>query len=322
MKAPSLLALVALAGCQGNETAVSSPVVVRPPGDVECGGSIAIQPVSIDNCAYCSFDDYPTGRAPLPPDAPAVTGPVDIRALIGPDCEPREPDQASLVAALRAAIDDALAIARERVQGCYSCPGSWEIPLDACGLPDAGALASQLATGCAVEVTLHAVASCTCADDPHAPAEICGDGRDNDGDGLFECEDPGCRNLDGSCDAHETDCADGVDNDRDGDADCRDPDCANADGCRFDPVEICVDGVDNDGDGAIDCADPDCAGTIGCLPVEPCGDGDDGCPVPIPDSCAPGVDPDGDGLAGCADPDCRTHPACWTPCGDDPSCWF
>jgi|GEM_PF-5914091 len=356
----ALIAIVAIAGCNQNATRSSSGAVVRTHvSDLTCGGSVAIEPMGIENCAWCSFDDYPTGRALLPADHPPVLGPLDIRALIGADCAPLDPANAPLVTALHAAIDDAVAIARQRVQGCYTCPGTWDIALDACGLPAPDALASQTGTGCGVEVTAHVVASCSCASDPHAPAEICGDDRDNDGDGLRECEDPGCIEPDGSCDAHETECGDGEDNDRDGAVDCADPDCAQADGCRYDPIEICGDGIDNDGDGLTDCADDDCAAV--CMPPEPCANGIDsdgdvidcasdgerchdgvdndgnglidcadpactGSPLCVAtgptETCAPGIDADGDGLAGCADPDCHSHPSCWVACGDDASCWF
>jgi hypothetical protein len=68
--------------------------------------------------------------------------------------------------------------------------------------------------------------------------EICGDGIDNDGDGLI---DEGCVEI----------CNDGIDNDGDG---LIDEDC---------PQEVCNDGIDNDGDGLIDenCPPPTNPGT-------------------------------------------------------------
>ncbi|MCO4763527.1 MAG: hypothetical protein KC502_18565, partial [Myxococcales bacterium] len=59
--------------------------------------------------------------------------------------------------------------------------------------------------------------------------ETCGDGKDNDGNGLTDCSDPVCKGK-GSC------------------------------------VESCADGKDNDLDDKIDCADPDCAGDLNCAP--------------------------------------------------------
>lgn len=123
------------------------------------------------------------------------------------------------------------------------------------------------------------------------PHEVfCGDGHDDDGDGLTDCEDPDCVDapcgnglicIDGSCggcrgESVETNCGDGADEDCDGLVDCADPDCAGlvcgADGsvCTAEGTcpcaggltkeRLCYDGVDDDCDGLVDCADPDCDG--------------------------------------------------------------
>ncbi|MBR9683180.1 hypothetical protein GOV03_01435 [Candidatus Woesearchaeota archaeon] len=64
----------------------------------------------------------------------------------------------------------------------------------------------------------------------------------------------------------ETNCGDGVDNDRDGLIDCDDGDDCSADmACLIlDFVEICDDGIDNNGNGLIDCADPNCPNGQSC----------------------------------------------------------
>lgn len=116
---------------------------------------------------------------------------------------------------------------------------------------------------------------------PSPVSEICGDGEDNDGNGLIDCVDPACRLLPECIE----DCGDGVDNDQDGYADCEDADCAEAEGC----VEVCGDGADNDSDGLTDCEDPDCASLESCQ-----------------EDCADGLDNDSDGLADCEDPDCSS----------------
>ncbi len=64
----------------------------------------------------------------------------------------------------------------------------------------------------------------------------------------------------------ETRCSDGRDNDGDGLFDCDDPDCAADEACLIvnpDP-EICDDTIDNDGDGLTDCADSDCSADPAC----------------------------------------------------------
>jgi hypothetical protein len=133
-------------------------------------------------------------------------------------------------------------------------------------------------------------------------AEDCADGRDNDGDGLVDCDDGDCN--DPAC---VEDCADGRDNDGDRVIDCSDPDCN-------DPVcdELCSDGRDNDADGAVDCDDPDCDGFCG----EVCDDGrdndgnglvdcmDPACTDFCDEICDNGVDDDTDGLIDCLDPEC------------------
>jgi hypothetical protein len=89
----------------------------------------------------------------------------------------------------------------------------------------------------------------------------CGDGMDNDDDGLRDCADPDCYGDTTHC-TSEVHCADGADNDGDGDTDCADTDCqASAYWCTGteDMDRLCNDGVDNDGDGQSDCDDSDCS---------------------------------------------------------------
>jgi len=68
----------------------------------------------------------------------------------------------------------------------------------------------------------------------------------------------------------ETDCGNGIDDDGDGLIDCEDPDCANSNVCV---VEICNNGIDDDGDGFTDCADVECIEITSCIEI--CGNGID-----------------------------------------------
>jgi hypothetical protein len=144
-----------------------------------------------------------------------------------------------------------------------------------------------------------------CADDACASIcpEICGDSLDNDSDGLADCEDADC---DGSCTEA---CGDGRDNDGDGLIDCADQDCSVPE-CP----EICTDGRDNDGDGASDCSDLDCndpSCTELCTDArDNDGDGavdcdDPDCDGDCPENCEDARDNDGDGLIDCSDPQCE-----------------
>jgi hypothetical protein len=75
---------------------------------------------------------------------------------------------------------------------------------------------------------------------------------------------PGCS----ECIPVPEDCGNGLDDDCDGLVDCRDPDCAAVPACIPKPVELCDDCVDNDGDGLIDYEDPDCCETSQTLGVD------------------------------------------------------
>jgi hypothetical protein len=124
----------------------------------------------------------------------------------------------------------------------------------------------------------------------------CGDGIDNDGDGLFDLDDPGCTvPLDSSEHSSLLRCDDGLDNDGDGLIDFpEDPGCANL----LDQWEgiDCDDGIDNDGDGFRDFPED-----LGCDGLE------DGSEWSAGLLCDDGLDNDGDGLIdfpedpGCAD---------------------
>ncbi|MFN8543414.1 MAG: hypothetical protein U0807_04330 [Candidatus Binatia bacterium] len=79
----------------------------------------------------------------------------------------------------------------------------------------------------------------------------------------------------GACTPVAEVCGDGIDNDCDGVTDCNDSDCAATSVCQPDRVaEICGDCIDNDGDGFVDFEDPDCCAAtahlaIGRLAIRP-----------------------------------------------------
>lgn len=171
---------------------------------------------------------------------------------------------------------------------------------------------------------------------PHIPLEICGDGLDNDGNGLIDCADLTCANT-AACPPPVELCSDGLDNDGNGLIDCADLACTGAVGCPPPVAEICGDGIDNDENGLADCKDPACDGTPVCQTAgrELCGDGIDNdhnlvtdcrdpacigtpaCPAPTPEICGDSKDNNGDGLVDCADPLCFGSRRCvYEKCGD------
>jgi hypothetical protein len=113
------------------------------------------------------------------------------------------------------------------------------------------------------------------------PAERCGDGIDNDRDGLVDCEDSFCFPETYDC---SEDCANGVDDNEDGAIDCDDDRCWGHPACP----ERCWNEADDDHDGLVDCEDADCT----C------------------ERCENGVDDDANGRVDCADRRCFDDPAC------------
>jgi hypothetical protein len=144
----------------------------------------------------------------------------------------------------------------------------------------------------------------------------CGNGADDDCDGLIDCKDPDCQRLGAACAPNGFVCtaASG--------GTCA---CSGNGGTPQAKETSCADGFDNDCDGAVDCLDMDCRPATpgafgqGCTPaggnpaVAPafgfkcdflgrcvCSKGQ-----AVEVSCGDGVDNDCDGLVDCADPDCQ-----------------
>lgn len=113
----------------------------------------------------------------------------------------------------------------------------------------------------------------------------CGDGIDNDADGLVDHGlDPQCASAADASEAPDPECSDGVDNDSDGKTDWgSDWGCSSASDNTESPNPQCSDGADNDGDGKVDYpADTGCTSNT------------DNVEAPDP-QCSDGVDNDGDG---------------------------
>ena len=172
-------------------------------------------------------------------------------------------------------------------------------------------------------------------DGPAAPEDneaACGNGCDDDGDGLADCDDFGCAGLGactsgGSCDGGVEGpentleaCTDGCSNDGDRYVDCDDFDCAGIGECpargeycegaptHENTPEACSDSCSNDLDLHVDCDDFDCAG-IGTCPALDGGVGGVQCTGPLVqentvETCADGCSNDGNNFADCDDFGC------------------
>lgn len=111
-------------------------------------------------------------------------------------------------------------------------------------------------------------------------------GVDNDLDGYPAGVGPGLDCDDTNPNVHPNaneslSCGNGLDDDCNGLTDCADPicdgyTCGTGGSCvnRNCTVEICNDGIDNNGNGAIDCADPDCMMGTACNDNNACTTGD------------------------------------------------
>jgi hypothetical protein len=166
---------------------------------------------------------------------------------------------------------------------------------------------------------------------------LCSDGCDNDGNGVFDCDEetccgsigcePGTECGGGSCtNVREVDysyCTDGCDNDGNGVFDCDDSGCCEAlagscpSGTRCGETtcttasettySYCADGCDNDGDGVFDCDDSGCCEALAgsCPSTSRCGEPT--CTTASETTysyCADGCDNDGDGVFDCDDSGC------------------
>jgi hypothetical protein len=128
--------------------------------------------------------------------------------------------------------------------------------------------------------------------------EICGNGIDDDCNGLVDCFDRACQSDPSCINKKKEVCDNGIDDDGNGLVDCKDPSCFGDKVCVVPGREICNNNLDDDDDDLADCADSDCAGDPTCV-VRPGNE-----------ICDNGKDDNADGLADCTDPQCKTFPAC------------
>ncbi len=136
----------------------------------------------------------------------------------------------------------------------------------------------------------------------------CDDGKDDDGDTVYDCGDNDCHDFpacipDGSDEVGEGRCGDFIDNDKDGHVDCDDNGCVGTKVCSGSwdlQVGGNVGGTDS---GVDDDALPDLA--PGKTVEDLIGKGDDKDGERSDEVCADGIDNDNDGRTDCADFGCR-----------------
>jgi len=175
----------------------------------------------------------------------------------------------------------------------------------------------------------------------------CSDGKDNNHNGLIDCQEPACQGHSGATpgsvlcarpERSDVSCLSYWDEDGDGHAGCDDPDCAAA--CAQSEgvdASTCGNGIDDDRDGRIDCAELNCRDarhlTTPCPWEETgdyCHDGEDDDADSDTDcrdsacsslcqsqegydnlTCQDGIDNDDDGLIDCQEPVCLDNPGAW-----------
>ena len=210
-----------------------------------------------------------------------------------------------------------------------------------------GALCDAVGHTCSVKGTTGTSTCAVCSGNggtPEAREASCGDGKDNDCNGLVDCQDPNCSSLPcalgftcdptaKTCSVPSSSCATcgqaaciGLTCDALGHA-CSSGSPSTCSTCPAGAVEICNDGKDNNCDGLVDCADPQCQpvgnalgavcnavgltcstkGATGSSTCSVCS-GNGGTPEATEVSCGDGKDNNCNGLIDCQDASCSGQP--------------
>jgi hypothetical protein len=155
---------------------------------------------------------------------------------------------------------------------------------------------------------------------PRPKETVCDDGKDNDGDTVFDCGDADCKDHpacqpDGKREYDEARCSDWIDNDNDGYVDCDDFDCEDADVCKgsWDVAAAALGGeVEGVSLGRARPPTQD-GGEFGLRPGETpedlLGRGADNDGERDNYTCSDGIDNDNDGKIDCADLGCKLDTA-------------
>ncbi|MHB8876172.1 MAG: Ig-like domain-containing protein, partial [Myxococcaceae bacterium] len=141
-----------------------------------------------------------------------------------------------------------------------------------------------------------------------AGARTCGDGRDNDCDGVSDCADPNCRPVPPTVPGK--DCSQPAGTPATIGKICDITSQCICPGGQAAEVS-CADGSDNDCDGLVDCADPSCLSQTCSSTGRTCSSTSvSGCTCPsgltAEVTCSNNTDDDCDGLIDCVDGDCAT----------------
>ncbi len=289
----------------------AAPAEDATPGDAMIGDAVPADAAPVEPDAAA-----PEDAAPVEPDAAAVE--PDAAAPVEPDAGPPPPredgDGDGVTAAEGDCDDDDPAVFPGAPEVCNGddddCDGTADGMVEQCYEGPAPTLGVGVCHG-GTRVCL-AGAYGVCREQVRPGREVCGDGIDDDCDGVADdgCDADGdgftvdggdCDDADRSVNPDGFEMCNGVDDDCDGGVDDAQPACylgpAGTEGvgrCRA-GVEACADGVPGGCDGQVlpaeeacgNASDDDCDGQTdeGCAAVQPCPRIDLGSPLELTSAC-------------------------------------